>query len=578
MITQNRTNSPCSNNETSQRWIWFFAAGVALSLFKLWLVAGQTILAVGHANHDDALFINLARHILGGRWLGPYNELTLAKGPMYSLFIAGSFLLGIPLFTAQHLLYIAACGFLTRAFRLLVPNRWFLLGLFAVLLFNPVTYDASTHSRVLRQDILHSLVLMIVASLVGLYACREQPTKRLIPWILLLGITLPAFWLTREEGVWLMPCVIPLWVFIAYTIWRQKPADRMARLALLVVPALMWLSGLAIVAGLNKAYYGVFTTCEFRRSEFKDAFGAMLRTAPKDYPAYLPITREGREKLYAVSPTFAQLREHLEGPTGEAWAGIAEFVTHKPAAEREIAMGWLMWALRRAVVETGHGKNAAEAMAFYENMAREINAACDRGLIPARTKISGFLPPMEKNQWQSFINALPKTIKYFVSFSDITPVINGGSAGTTEELTWFADLTRGRLSPGPGTPPIPRRQARFDQFRIGILAQITTLYATITPWILPLGLVAMLAGSVAMLLKRRLDFFVLLSLGQLASNIAIIVIVALIDATSFPALNTGYFTGGYALWPLFVFVSWVTLKNLLTHSSLKIVNPPSLDS
>ncbi|MFT3867601.1 MAG: hypothetical protein QM715_03780 [Nibricoccus sp.] len=560
-------------NETKWSWMWFPAVCVLLVLFKLWLVSAQTVLAVGHASHDDALFINLARHILGGRWLGPYNELTLAKGPMYSLFIAGSFLLGIPLFTAQHLLYIAACGFLTRAFRLLVPNRWFLLGLFAVLLFNPVTYDASTHSRVLRQDILHSLVLMILAGLVGLYACREQPKKRLLPWILLLGISLPAFWLTREEGVWLMPCVILVWAFTAFAIWRQKPADLTARIALLIVPAVMWLSGLAIVAGLNKAYYGVFTTCEFRQSEFKSAFGAMLRTAPKDYPLYLPVTREGREKLYTISPTFAKLRAHLEGPTGEAWAGIGEFVTHKPPAEREIAMGWLMWALRRAVVETGQAKNAAETMAFYKKMADEINTACDRGLIPARAKMGGFIPPIEKQQRDAFITVLPKTAKYFVSFGDITPVTNGGSSGTAEELVWFTDLTRGRLSPGPGVPAIPRRQARLDQLRVSILSWITDVYAALTPWIVVLGLLTLTASSVLILAKRSFNFHFLLSLGLIGSNAATIIIVSLIDATSFPALNTGYFTGGYALWMLFIFVSSTSLQTVLTKPSLSTIQP-----
>src|SRR4051812_10950120 len=102
---------------------WFIAVVITLVLFKLWLVSAQTIVAVGSANHDDALFINLARALLGGGWLGSYNEFTLAKGPMYPLFIAGVFLIGVPLFTAQQMLYTAACGLLVRALRPLIPHR-----------------------------------------------------------------------------------------------------------------------------------------------------------------------------------------------------------------------------------------------------------------------------------------------------------------------------------------------------------------------------------------------------------------------------------------------------------------------
>src|SRR5262249_889025 len=88
---------------------WWLVGGTFV-LVKLWLVAGQTIYAIGPSQHDDRLFLSLAASILEGKWLGPYYQLTLSKGPMYPIWIALVFLTGVPLFTAQHLLYAAACA------------------------------------------------------------------------------------------------------------------------------------------------------------------------------------------------------------------------------------------------------------------------------------------------------------------------------------------------------------------------------------------------------------------------------------------------------------------------------------
>src|SRR5213082_1227055 len=82
---------------------------------KLWLVAAQPVVAHANASFDDRLFLALAEQILKGNWLGPYSQFTLMKGPMYSLFIAGTYLIGLPLPLAQHLLYLLGCALLVVA-------------------------------------------------------------------------------------------------------------------------------------------------------------------------------------------------------------------------------------------------------------------------------------------------------------------------------------------------------------------------------------------------------------------------------------------------------------------------------
>ena len=539
------------------------SAAIALVGLKLWLTAAQPILAVGHAEYDDRLFLELANALLHGDWLGTYGPLTLAKGPMYSIFIAGVFLTGVPLFTAQHIFYASACGCLTRALRPLVPSRGVRFALFAVLLFNPITYDSVIHTRVLRQQIQHSLALLVIAGFVALYARRRGSTRDLAGWAVLTGLALPAFWLTREEGVWLLPCVGLLLLAAMTAVWRERAPNRRTRLILVALPVPMWTAGLMIVAALNFYYYGVFTTCEFNQPDFKAACGALMRVEHVHWRPYLIVPREVRERIYPVSPTFAELRGELEGPAGEAWAGITESLTGRPAKEHEIAGGWFIWALRRAVGDTGHAKSGADAQAFYRRVAKEINDACGRGLLRAGPPRSSLMPPWRADYNQPLRQSLQRTAWYFLTFDGMASAASGQSVGPEKELTLFADLTRERMIPPAGSPPIPPQQRWLDRMRLGVLEKIQANYRHGALWAGGAALAAWLAAVAVALARRRWTYFGLVGAGLVGSSLAVFGIVALIDVTSFPALNTGYFSGLYGPWILFWFVAWLALAEVL---------------
>jgi hypothetical protein len=546
--------------------LWLAGAMIALVLFKLWLVSAQTIYAIGGAGHDDQLFINLAETLLNGQWLGSYSQFTLMKGPMYSIFIAGTFLLGVPLFTAQHLLYAAGCALVVRALRPLAPHRGLRLALFTVLLFNPVTYESVVNARILRQNILPGIVLIIVAGLIALYARNNGPKRRLLPWAMLTGVALAAFWLTREEGVWLLPGAGLLWATVVVVVWRKRTTDRCARLALLALPVMLWAAGVGTVAWINLQYYGIFTTCEFKQADFKAAFGALLRVEPAQWRPYIAVPREARERLYAVSPAFAELRPYLEGPLGEGWAASSEGLIHLPPKEHEMATGWFMWCLRDAVAAAGHCHNGAEAMAYYARMAHEINEACDHGLVKAGPRRTGFLPPLPPEVFGPFIQSFQHTADYFYSFEEMYTA-SQYSMGTPEQLRMFADLTRGRLGPLPNGPGIPPKQRWLDRMRLGILDKISHAYHVAAPWTGGAAFLALLAAAAMALARRKLPYFAIVSAALIGSTMVLIAMISLIQVTSFPAINTGYFNSSYGLWLLFMFTSWLALAEALGHTA-----------
>src|SRR5690606_5411877 len=120
-------------------WSIFFVLCIVLG--RLALAAGQPLQAIGGADHDDGMFTTLARHLLQGAWLGPYDSLTLVKGPGYPIFIAANFWLGLPLYLTQTLFYIASCAALTLAVRPFLPARWAAVLLFGILAFCPSSFE-----------------------------------------------------------------------------------------------------------------------------------------------------------------------------------------------------------------------------------------------------------------------------------------------------------------------------------------------------------------------------------------------------------------------------------------------------
>jgi hypothetical protein len=301
--------------------LWLLAA-LALTVIKFWLSRGQGIYAIGGAGHDDRLFIELAQHLVRGHWLGPYNELTLAKGPFYPLFIAATFLIGLPLFLAQHTFYAAACGAVVQALRPAIASAGMRCAIYALLLWNPMTYDAHSMGRVLRQHIYGPLALLILAGLIALYLRRTASWRRQSPWAVMTGLAAAAFYLTREEFSWLLPSAALLGA--SYLLGCRQISGHALRRAggMLGVAALA--AGLPILAicALNKSHYGWFGTCEFRAREFRDAYGAMLRVQVGPQLPFVPVTREAREAMAAASPRFALLQKQFEeGGLARGWAG-----------------------------------------------------------------------------------------------------------------------------------------------------------------------------------------------------------------------------------------------------------------
>ena len=574
-LPSNPASESCSPGRAilAGRWgAWVWVAG-ALTLLKLWLTNGQTLYAIGGAIHDDRLFLKLAATLLRGEWLGAYNYLTLAKGPFYSLWIALVFLLGVPLMQAQQLLYAGACALTVCALAPLVKNGWGKLGIYALLLWNPMSFDAAELARVLRQSLYAALALILFAAMIALYVRRTEPLKRLAPWAVTLGLAWAAFWLTREESVWIIPSLVLLGAAIIVGTWRHSREALINAGRVAVIAAFCALAPIMTICALNARYYGWFGTVEFRATAFKDAYGALLRVRPEREIPFVPVTCATRERIYGASPAFAELKPYLEGTLGRDWARLSSFLTRCPPEEREIGGGWFMWALREATEAAGHGRDAHAALAFYAQMAREINQACDRGELPAGPRRSGYLPPWRQGRTLAVARTFLEFTDFFASFRHFS-AYSPGSEGSAAELDFSRDLTRAKLSPPTealGYEYALPHQKTVDGWKVDVLHHIGQFVRKVMLLLVVVAQLSFLVRAAQLAWRRSLTYPFVLAVAAWGGCVACLLVCALVQVTSFPTLSIVYLAPAYPL--LLLFVAAVILDTSTAWRRIQKVKP-----
>jgi 4-amino-4-deoxy-L-arabinose transferase-like glycosyltransferase len=517
----------------------------ALIATKLWLASGLTVTAYGTASHDDQLYLLMTNRILSGAWLGrPYGSMSLAKGPFYPVFVLISWALGLPLLFAEQVLYVAAAAFFVWAIRPWFPSRFARAAVFAVLLFNPLTWHGQIATRVVREGIYPALALLVLACAAGLLGRLDRSRGEVSAWAGGLGLALGAFWLTREEGIWLVPSLLVL-AFAAIirlrTAWKP--------LAWALPPFVIALAFLPVLFGSISDYrYGVFATNEFREHPFQAAMGALQRVYHSSWHLDVPVPTETRERIYAVSPRFAELRPFLEGNVGYTWtlntcAGTGGRLCN------EIGSGWFVWAFRDAVEQAGYYRRGGKAVAaYYEAVAAEINQACEARRLACGPKRDSLMPPLHREQWPVFVAAVRRSMELLIRPEEASP---GPSTGTWEQLALFRDLTRDRLAPTIGNPPNEpstwqgHHQARLDGFKLRMLFAIGRVYRAL---ILPALILAMLGFAflvVRDIRSRTLTGPTVIALSFLVGILARIGLLSTVSATSFWAIETLYLSSAY---------------------------------
>jgi len=149
---------------------WIVACAIYINLYY-YMPWGINLIA----GHDDALFVNLANSIAAGNWLGSYSQYTLMKGPGYSLFLALTHFLGLPLYILTAVFHCIAVSFFAWALYRISQSRGLSILLFVLLLLLPLVISSG---RIIRDQIYPDQFLLGLAALIFSLFVADTFVKR----------------------------------------------------------------------------------------------------------------------------------------------------------------------------------------------------------------------------------------------------------------------------------------------------------------------------------------------------------------------------------------------------------------
>ncbi|MGK5086068.1 hypothetical protein WDW86_00785 [Bdellovibrionota bacterium FG-2] len=529
-----------------------------LTILRFYLLHGQPML-VGNSPYDDAGFVRTANYLIHGEWLGPYSDMTLIKGAFYPIWIALCHWFHISLHFSQQFLHIVACFTVLVAFRPIMGRGRIALALFTVMLFSPYLYS---ETRVFREGIYGSLTLLILAISIGTAFRLHASLKSLLPWLLSLGSILGFFWLTREEGVWILPSLAIL-CFGAIIKSHQEHLLKWLKIAwTLGIPMCVCCFWILLIAAINLKEYGLFETVEFNAPAFLNAYGSLqrLRVAPPRHR--VPVTREMMKVAYSVSPAFLELKPLLDGDMGRN-AACEQF----PDCS-DIGGGQFMWTFRLATAETGHYRFGAKAaMAYYQSIADQINSACNTGKIQCLAQTSSMFPTDPWFFWNPILSQIGHGL-YVVSHHGPLKLSWTEQSGPDHYVNTLRDVTGSVIvQPGWKDRHEPEPMNAFGQ-KTGamILNFINVIYHGVLPYLLFLSFLAVFY-LLSQKTTRQVKWTTGLVFVSLWTAIMVrIILLSILDVTAFWGINSVYLSPLFdivllsSLFPLALFAQTLVQK------------------
>ncbi len=507
--------------------------------------------------HDDALFWGNAYQIVQGNWLGAYTQMTLAKGSGFPLFLAINAVLGFPVTLLIALLYLFACGLIANTLREVGLNKYLVLTIFVIILFHPALFP----TIIIRDNIYPALSLIIISGVIRLVFTRQQHGRQIMS-VVPYGLAFGFFWVTREEGIWIVPGLLVVLFFNVLQLKKQKipVKDVFYRFAFFSLIATIFVS---LIASINYYNYGKFEAVDVKGKAFAQALKSLNSVDVGSDLPYLPVSFNKRQEIYRVSPTFSQLKNYFEDK-GKWWTSFGCKIY--PWTCGDYAGGWFMWALRDAVASNGHYESPVRAADFYYSITKEIETACEHGVIKCKANLIPLMPNVTTTQ----LKELPgKTVEGFKLAMVQFPV------PATQGPSWdpLDQLQRARLFLGnPHTTLAPSEQKNEgnndygQNLPIKIKIFLANLYKKIIPILVLLGAVVYVMYIIFIWIgKTSITDVFIISTMMWCLVFSRILLLVLVDISSFPAINMLYMS---AVFPIICLSALVSLQLMFEVTSL----------
>lgn len=384
---------------------WFITLIITISIIRFLFTYRLPNFYLSNLSYDDKLMIDRFSSIMSRSYLSlVYERKTLIKGPFFPFVLSLIRIYKISYSSAFSLLYIFSCLFFTYSLKNIIKEKKYLILIYILLLFNPVTYSQDLFQRLYRNSISITELLFFLGSITLVLFSK----KKKIYYFILYGLSLAFMFLTREDNIWVYPTIA---FIIGYNFFKNK---RIKTILINIIPILILILSLNIISYINYKHYGIYTYNEIQKSEFHNTYKKILQI--KD--------DEKIEKVSIPKSTFYKLSENTKS-FGLTKKEIDDFYNNYAGKNKEIYNGNIIWYFRLMIDKKKKFNNGKDSELYYKSLGKEIDKLFAKGTLEKEfTMPSVFMSaPTEKEIKQLPKNIL-RTIVYTSSYKNIKTITN----------------------------------------------------------------------------------------------------------------------------------------------------------
>jgi len=367
---------------------------------------------------DDGLFFRLSTSLLNNQWLGSWDSLTLAKGPLHSILSALAFKAGLQVYAYKRLIYLIA-SLLFVAIGMGRARRWLRLLTLIALLADPFLFGEGG-MRNLREGTY--IPLQIITFAIGLwildkFSTRQRPTPPVYLASLGMGLGFGLMAITREARIllWLEAGIFFLLVGskLAASKSRQKLASSAISIALIALTSVLGMaSPIVALRSINASHYGAAISTNLEEGYLPKLYAKLAGTKLKDEQPIARVTisektlAELRQSSANHKGTLASVIDHLD----PSWKG--HICKKHPETCNEYGGGYMMWALRMSIGSLlPKGSDEADFQRLARSAWEDANAICkSNSRLSCKSSNLGYFPSPSRwgfaNPLKEFVNEL----------------------------------------------------------------------------------------------------------------------------------------------------------------------------
>lgn len=354
--------------------------------------------------YDDKLMIYKLMDLNKGLYLGNYTPLTLIKGIIYPLCLFISYHLHLTYSSFFTILYILACSYFAYSLKSIIKNKYIIIGIYFILLFNPISYSSELFQRLYRNSLAPTELLLYLGLFIRIIADKKNYVHRYI----LLGIMIFIMIMTKEENIWIVFSMLVLFIY------KVHQSHDPIHLSMYLLPVFITILCLNVLCFINARHYGIYTYNELSKSEFKNTYIKILQIKDKEKIKRVSIPKSTLLKLAKESEVFNFSEKEID-----------IFSKGSSDYKGETSNATMMWSFRLFVHMKQKFKNGYEANEYYRKLGKDIDRLFKEGKLKKEFAFpSIFLNVPIKGDLKEIPSTVIKMIAYTSSYQDVKVLVD----------------------------------------------------------------------------------------------------------------------------------------------------------